>query len=81
LTDLAFWPLPIQNYFWNCESCRVGTPPRKGDQPDARPLPTKDNTNTDKHGQTSYLEWDSNPRSQCSSQRIHSREPLWVSRL
>jgi hypothetical protein len=46
-----------------------GRTPWTGDQPDARPLPTQDNTtqkNADKHP---YPEWDSNPRSQCSSGR------------
>jgi len=40
-----------------------------GDQPDARPLPTQDDTphkNADTHP---CLEWDPNPRSQCSSGR------------
>jgi hypothetical protein len=43
--------------------------PLTGDRPDARPLPTEDNTtqkNADIHP---CLEWDSNPRSQCSSGR------------
>jgi hypothetical protein len=31
----------------------VGKTPWTGDQPDARPLPTQDNTNTEKHGHTS----------------------------
>jgi hypothetical protein len=40
-----------------------------GDRPDARPLPTQDNT-TQKNADTHPCpEWDSNPRSQCSSGR------------
>jgi len=44
----------------------LGRTPWTGDQPDARPLPTQDNTtqkNVDTHP---CLERDSNPRSQCS---------------
>jgi hypothetical protein len=47
----------------------VGRTPWKGDQPVARPLPTHDLTNrinADKHP---CLEWDSNPRFQCSNER------------
>jgi hypothetical protein len=46
-----------------------GRTPWTGDQPDSRPLFTQDNTaqkNADTHP---CLEWDSNPRSQCSSGR------------
>jgi hypothetical protein len=52
------------------ESIRTfGRTPGMGDRPDARPLPTQDNT-TQKNADTlPCLEWDSNPRSQCSSGR------------
>jgi hypothetical protein len=43
----------------------VGRTPWKGDQPIARPLPTH-RTKSHRHP---YLEWDSNPRSQRSSER------------
>jgi hypothetical protein len=44
--------------------------PWTGDQPVARPLPTTRTTQTQKkaHGHP-YLEWDSNPQTQCSSER------------
>jgi hypothetical protein len=42
------------------------------DQSISRPLPTQDNTNTVKNADIhSWLEWDSSPRSQCSSGRRH----------
>jgi hypothetical protein len=48
---------------------RVGRTPWPGDQPEARPLPTQDNT-TQKNADThACFNWDSNPRSQCSSGR------------
>jgi hypothetical protein len=44
----------------------VGMTPWTGDQPVARPLPTHSTTQTqNKHP---CLEWDSNPRSQCSNE-------------
>jgi hypothetical protein len=43
----------------------IGRTPWTGDQPVARPLPIQDNTNIDIHP---CLKWDSNPRSQCSSE-------------
>jgi hypothetical protein len=59
----------------------VGRTPWTGDQPDSRPLPTQGNANrinADKHP---CFEWDSNPRSQCSSGRRHflpyTVRPLW----
>jgi hypothetical protein len=52
-----------------------------GDQPDARPLPTQDNTNRTNAEKHSCLEWDSNPRFQCSSERRQftpqTARPLW----
>jgi hypothetical protein len=48
----------------------VGRTPWTGDQPVARPLPTHRTTQTqNKCTQTSMFEWDSNPRSQLSSER------------
>jgi hypothetical protein len=44
----------------------VGRTPLTGDQPVARPLPTHRTINEHKHP---CLEWDSNPRSQCSRGR------------
>jgi hypothetical protein len=50
----------------------VGRTPWTGNQPIARPLPTRRTAQTqNKRTQYRhpYLEWDSNPRSQCSSER------------
>jgi hypothetical protein len=52
-TDLKLWILQT-----------VVRTPWTGDHPVARPLPTQDNTKADIHP---CLEWDTNPRSQCSS--------------
>jgi hypothetical protein len=41
-----------------------------GDQPVARPLPTQNKTDRINAHRHSFLEWDSNPRSQRSSERI-----------
>jgi len=56
--EFNFWKLSI--YFRT-----FGRTPWKGDRPDSRPLPTQDNI-TQKNADTQCLEWDSNPRSQCS---------------
>jgi len=51
--------VPVQNFnFWTYESIwAVGRIPWTGDQPNARPLPTHDNTNTtEKRGHTS-MSW------------------------
>jgi hypothetical protein len=67
-------PVPVQNFsFWTYESiwatCRT---PWTGDQPDVRPLPIQDNT-TQKNADTHpCLERDSNPLTQCSSDRRQS---------
>jgi len=63
--------VPVQNFFSELyESIwTFGSTPWAGDQPDARPLPTQNNTihkNADTHP---YLERDSKPLSQCSSGR------------
>jgi hypothetical protein len=47
----------------------VGRTPWTGDQPVARPLPTHRTTQTQNKRIETCLEWDSNPRSQCSSER------------
>jgi len=54
--------------FWNLWTYwTVGRTPWTGDRPDARPLPTQDNT-TQKNADTHpCLEWNSNTWSQCSS--------------
>jgi hypothetical protein len=44
----------------------VGKTPSTGDQPVAKPLPAQSRINAQRHP---CLEWDSNPRSQCSSRR------------
>jgi hypothetical protein len=47
-----------------------------GDKPVARPLPTYRTIQTqNKRNRHSRLEWDSNPRSQCSLERRHSSCP------
>jgi hypothetical protein len=48
----AFWPVPFQNDFWKWISSRFGRTSCTGDRPDARPLPTLENTtqkDADKH--------------------------------
>jgi hypothetical protein len=60
----------------------VGRTPWTGDQPVARPLATLRTTQTqDKRTQTPCLEWDSNPRSQRSSEwrqfMPQTARPLW----
>jgi hypothetical protein len=45
--------------------------PWTGDQPVARPLPTQDNTNTEKCRETSVPQRDSNPRSQSFNRWRH----------
>jgi hypothetical protein len=47
----------------------VDSTPRMGNQSVARPLPTWDNTNRINVDRHPGSEWDSNPRSQCSSER------------
>jgi hypothetical protein len=71
LQGLGQRTVPVQNFnFWTYESIwTFGRTPWTGDQPDARPLPTRDNTtqkNADSHP---CLKQDSNLRSQCSSAR------------
>jgi hypothetical protein len=61
----------------------VGRTPWTGDQPAARPLPTHTTTQTNRINahRHSCLEWDSNPRSSCSSERRQfmpqTARPLW----
>jgi len=57
-SEFVFWNLWM---YWT-----VGRTPWTGNQPDAKPLPTQDNT-TRKSAETDPFEWDSNPRPQCSS--------------
>jgi hypothetical protein len=47
----------------------IGRTPWTGDQHVARPLPTHRTTQTQNKRRHPCLEWDSNPRSQCSSRR------------
>jgi hypothetical protein len=55
------WPL-----FQFLNLYTVGRTPWTGDQPVARPLPTHRTAQTqNKRTQNPFLEWDSNPRSQC----------------
>jgi hypothetical protein len=58
-----------------------GRTPWAVDQPVARPLPIQDNTNRIKSDGHPCLEWDSNPRSQCSNERRQfmpeTVRPLW----
>jgi hypothetical protein len=62
-------PLAYPNGLLNLHIETFGKTPWPGDQPDARPLPTQDNT-TQKHGDTHPCpKQDSNLRSQCSSGR------------
>jgi hypothetical protein len=65
------WPVPIQNFnfrtlwiYWT-----FGRTPWTGDQPDAKPLPTQDNTTQENADTHPCLEQDSKSRSQCSSGR------------
>jgi hypothetical protein len=48
-------PIPVQKFnFWTYESVRTfSRTPWTGDQPDAKPLPTQDNTTQKKRGHTS----------------------------
>jgi hypothetical protein len=55
LQGLGQRPVPVQKFkFWTYESIwTVGRTPWRVDQPDARPLPTQDNTTQKKRGHTS----------------------------
>jgi hypothetical protein len=71
------WPLlQFRNLLYT-----VGRTPWTEDQPATRPLPTHRTTQTQNKRRHSYLEWDSNQRSQCSSGRRrfmpYTARPLW----
>jgi hypothetical protein len=74
---LALWPVPVQVYFWNCESVQAFSRTHwRSDHPVARPLLTQDGT-TWTHP---WLKSDSNPWSHCSSSqgtRIGPRVGCW----
>jgi hypothetical protein len=59
---IGCWHLQFHNLFY-----RDGRTPSTSDQPVARPLPTHRTTQTQNKHTHPYFEWDSNPRSQCSS--------------
>jgi len=67
------WPVAIQNFnFRNLQIyLTFGTTPWTEDRPDARPLPSPDNTTQKKANTHPCLERDSIPRSQCSSGQRH----------
>jgi hypothetical protein len=62
---LGPWPL----FQFLTASYTVGRTPWMGDKPVARPLPTHKTTQIQSKHIYLCLEWDSNPRSQCSSER------------
>jgi hypothetical protein len=57
-----FWPWPLFQFL---NPIHDGRTPQTRDQPVAKPLPTH-RINAYRH---LYLEWDSNPWSQCSSEQ------------